>query len=116
MSAGINLHHHLLFNVVSKLYTQLPNMSQKSAAHEAMIEHYMKMLLRAPTLTVPKLMILALFLQKDMADDSLRQMITQCLPSGTKGSIEWDSSRTRSTLSLLTADNELAASAGVPMS
>ena len=110
-------HHHLLFNIVSKLFTQLPNMSKNSAAREAKIEHCVQTLLRAPMLTVPEGMILARFSQKDVADASLRRLlITRRLTGGTKGSIEWDSSRTHSTLSPLTAeDSPASASAGVSM-
>jgi len=92
-------------------------MSKNSAAREAKIEHCVQTLLRAPMLTVPEGMILARFSQKDVADASLRRLITRRLPGGTKGSIEWDSSRTHSTLSPLTAeDSPAAASAGVSMS
>ena len=59
-------------------------MPKKSAACEAKIEHCVKTLLRAPMLTVPEVMILARFSQKDVADESLRRLITRRLPSGTK--------------------------------
>ena len=92
-------------------------MSKNSAAREAKIEHCVQTLLRAPMLTVPEGMILARFSQKDVADASLRRLITRRLPGGTKGSIDWDSSRMHSTLSPLTAeDSPAAASAGVSMS
>ena len=92
-------------------------MAKNRAACEAKIERCVKALLKVPTLTVPEAMILARFFQKDMADDSLRWLIMWCLSGGAKGSIEWDSSQTSSTLSPLTADtdNEPAASAGVSM-
>jgi hypothetical protein len=66
-------------------------------------------------LTVPEAMILAKFSQKDVADNSLRRLIARRLPGGTKGSIEWDSSRTPSTLSQLTNGDD-PTSAGVSMS
>ena len=91
-------------------------MSKKSAAHEAKIEHCVKTLLRLPMLTVPEAMILAKFSQKDVADNSLRRLITRRLPGGTKGSIEWDSSLTPSTLSPLTNEDNPTASAGASMS
>ena len=66
-------------------------------------------------LTVPEAMILAKFSQKDVADNNLRRLIARHLPGGTKGSIEWDSSRTPSTLSQLTNGDD-PTSAGVSMS
>ncbi len=61
-------------------------------------------------------MILARFSQKDVVDESLRRLITQRLPGGTKQSIVWDSSQTSSTFSPLTNEDEPTASARVSMS
>jgi hypothetical protein len=33
-----HFHHHILFNIVSELYTQLPNMSKNSEAHLDKVE------------------------------------------------------------------------------
>ena len=62
---------HLLFDSGATLYTQLPNMSQNSAAHLARVEHAVKTLLKAPNLTVPEAMYLAKFLEEDIANESI---------------------------------------------
>ena len=75
---------YLLFDSVATLYTQLPDMSQNSAAHLARVEHAVKTLLKAHNLTVPEAMYLAKFLEEDIANESIRRRIRRRLPGGTK--------------------------------
>ena len=59
-------------------------MSQNSAAHLARVEHAVKTLLKAPSLTVPEAMYLAKFSKNDIANESIRRGIRRRLPGGTK--------------------------------
>jgi len=57
-------------------WSQLPNMSQNSAAHLARVGHAVKTLLKAPNLNVSEAMYLAKFSEEDIANERMRQRWT----------------------------------------
>ena len=63
-------------------------MSQNSAAHLARVEHAVKTLLKAPSLTVLEAMYLAKFSKNDIANESIQQGIRRRLPGGTKNGLK----------------------------
>ena len=50
-------------------------MSKNSAAHQKKVEHAVRKLLKAPGLSIPNAMVLANFLKKDVANETLRGVV-----------------------------------------
>jgi hypothetical protein len=72
----INIFHlHLLFKSVSTLYRQLPNMSKNSARHQKKFEYAVQVLLKVPCISVPKAMILAQCMKKDVTSKTVCQAV-----------------------------------------
>ena len=63
-------------------------MYQNSAAHLARVEHAVKTLLKAPSLTVPEAMYLAKFSKNDIANESIQQGIRIRLTDGTRNGLK----------------------------
>jgi hypothetical protein len=57
-------------------------MSKKSAAIEAKFDIAVKTLLKAPKLTVPEAMLVAIFLTIDIENKSIQQIISRRIPGG----------------------------------
>jgi hypothetical protein len=57
-------------------------MSKKSAALEAKFEIAVKSLRKVPMITVPEAMQVAKFSTKDIANKSMQQNVTRCIPGG----------------------------------
>ena len=68
-------HHNLQFKSVSTLYRQLPNMSKNSATHPKKVEHAVQKILKVPGLSIPDAMVLANFLKKDVANETVRRAV-----------------------------------------
>ena len=72
------IHHRIVLKSVTTLLPPVPNMSKSSAAYQNKINHAVGVLLKAPGISLSEAMILAQFLKKDIANDSIRRMIQRC--------------------------------------
>ena len=50
-------------------------MSMNSAAHQKKVEHAVRKILKAPDLSIPDAMVLANFLKKDVANETVRRAV-----------------------------------------
>jgi hypothetical protein len=53
-------------------------MFKNSAAHQKKFEHSMRVLLKAPGISIPESMILAQFLKKDVVNKTVHWAVRQC--------------------------------------